>query len=211
MDYRLAVLFTVILPLILLIWAFAKRSEAIERLLIIYWRVSSLLAITVYLMIGNLPIAFMSGFLARILIPLGLWFWVDLNEEIDEIPQRPLKLSFTAWRWAVSIYSAVETLEFAAGKKPGLLRLDTKNNRLLWRDGDVFQMPVSATALAASVLIAGSGKNIYTMNIDPNNADVYIADAHDYVQASTVYRHASNGDLIQTFKAGVICTEFGFD
>jgi len=110
MDYRLAVLFTVILPLILLIWAFAKRSEAIERLLIIYWRVSSLLAITVYLMIGNLPIAFMSGFLARILIPLGLWFWVDLNEEIDEIPQRPLKLSFTAWRWAVSIYSAVGAL-----------------------------------------------------------------------------------------------------
>jgi len=106
---------------------------------------------------------------------------------------------------------ATSTLEFAAGKKPGLLRLDTKNNRLLWRDGDVFQMPVSATALAAGVLIAGSGKNIYTMNIDPNNADVYIADAHDYVQASTVYRHASNGDLIQTFKAGVICTEFGFD
>ena len=106
---------------------------------------------------------------------------------------------------------AISTLEFAAGKKPGLLRLDAKNNRLLWRDGDVFQMPVSSIALAASVLIAGNGKNIYTMNIDPNNADVYIADAHDYVQASTVYRHATNGDLIQSFKAGVICTEFGFE
>ncbi len=110
MDYRLAVLFTVILPLILLIWAFAQRSEAIERLLIIYWRVSSLLAITVYLMMGNLPIAFMSGFLARILIPVGLWFWVDLNEEINEISGRPLKLGFTAWRWAVSVYSLLGAL-----------------------------------------------------------------------------------------------------
>ena len=107
MDYRLAVLFTVILPFILLIWAFVQRAEAMQRLLIIYWRVSSLLAITVYLMIGNLPISFMAGFLARILIPIGLWFWLDLNEEIDEQRQTPLKLSFTAWRWAVSVYSVL--------------------------------------------------------------------------------------------------------
>ncbi|MCU0527393.1 MAG: DUF3177 family protein [Elainella sp. Prado103] len=105
MDYRLAVLFTVMLPLILLIWAFVQQSEAIQRLLIIYWRVASLLAITVYLMIGNLPLSFISGILARILIPVSLWFWVDLNEEIDEQRQTPLKLSFTAWRWAVSLYS----------------------------------------------------------------------------------------------------------
>jgi hypothetical protein len=105
MDYRLAVLFTVILPLILLVWALVQRAEAMQRLLIIYWRVSSLLAITVYLMIGNLPISFVSGFLARILIPLCLWFWIDLNEEIIEQRQTPLKLTFTAWRWAVSVYN----------------------------------------------------------------------------------------------------------
>lgn len=107
MDYRLAVLFTVILPLILLIWAFVQRAEAMQRLLIIYWRVSSLLAITVYLMIGNLPVSFISGFLARILIPVSLWFWVDLNEEITEQPSSLLKLSLNAWRWAVSTYSVL--------------------------------------------------------------------------------------------------------
>ncbi len=103
------------------------------------------------------------------------------------------------------------TLDFAAGKKPGLLRLDGKNNRLLWRDGDVFQMPVSSAYLAANVLISGSGKNIYAINIDPKNADIYLSDAHDYIQASTVYRHAFNGDLIQSFKAGIIAAEFGFE
>jgi hypothetical protein len=115
MDYRLAVLFTVILPLVLLIWAFVQRIEAIQRLLIIYWRVSSLLAITVYLMIGNLPISFLAGFLSRILIPIGLWFWADLNEEITEQPARPLKLAFNSWRWAVSAYSllgAVASIPF---------------------------------------------------------------------------------------------------
>lgn len=106
-DYRLAVLFTILIPLILLIWAFVEKAEAMVRLLIIYWRVASLLAITVYLMIAALPISFGVSLLARALIPVSLWFWVDLNEEIDDRPQSPLKLSFTSWRWAVTIYSAL--------------------------------------------------------------------------------------------------------
>ncbi|MER3433596.1 MAG: DUF3177 domain-containing protein [Leptolyngbya sp. ERB_1_1] len=103
-DYRLAVLFTVILPLGLLIWATVQRAEAIQKLLLIYWRVASLLAITVYLLIGVLPIGFVSGWLARILIPIGLWYWVDLNEEIRDSPPSSLKLSIVSWRWAVSLY-----------------------------------------------------------------------------------------------------------
>jgi len=115
MDYRLAVLFAVLLPLILLIWATVRQAEAMQRLLIIYWRVSSLLAITVYLLIGDLKIGFLASFLAQILIPVGLWFWVDLNEEIDD--QRPslLKFGFSAWRWALTIYStlgAIATIPF---------------------------------------------------------------------------------------------------
>lgn len=110
LDYRLAVLFTVILPLILLFWSTFRQAEAMQRLVIIYWRVASLLAITVYLLIGNLPVGFISGTLARVLIPIGLWFWVDLNEEIDEQRKSPLKFSFTAWRWAVSVYCGLGAL-----------------------------------------------------------------------------------------------------
>lgn len=110
-DYRLAILFTVLLPLILLIWAFTQKNEAIQRLLGIYWRVASLLAITLYLMIAGMPIGFLSGLLARILIPISLWFWVDLNEEIDDQPAGGLKLVFTSWRWAVTLY---HTLGFIA-------------------------------------------------------------------------------------------------
>ena len=107
MDYRLAVLFTVILPLILLIWAFVQKVEPIQRLLTTYWRVASLLIITVYLMIAALPISFLASFIARILIPISLWFWVDLNEEIDDLQPSAFKLSFTSWRWAVSIYNGL--------------------------------------------------------------------------------------------------------
>ncbi|MGB3402513.1 MAG: DUF3177 family protein [Microcoleaceae cyanobacterium] len=116
-DYRLAVFFTVICPLILLIWAFVQKLDVIQRLLIIYWRVASLLAITVYLMIGALPIGFLSGFMARLLIPASLWFWVDLNEEIEDLRFSPLKLAFTSWRWAVSVYNGIGAIIFLPSLK----------------------------------------------------------------------------------------------
>jgi len=104
MDYRLAILFTVIAPLILLLWSVLQKKEAMQKLLIIYWRVASLLMITVYLMIPGWKISFLTGIAGRILIPLTLWFWVDLNEEIRDLPKSFLKLIFTSWRWAVTIY-----------------------------------------------------------------------------------------------------------
>jgi len=74
MDYRLAVLFTVVIPLILLLWAFIQKAQTMQRLLVIYWRVSSLLMITVYLMIPGWAFGYLSGLLARVLIPVSLWF-----------------------------------------------------------------------------------------------------------------------------------------
>lgn len=110
MDYRLALVFTVVIPLILLIWTFVQKSEAMARLLIIYWRVASLLAITVYLMIASIPLSFVSSLMARILIPISLWFWVDINEEIDDRQPSALKVAFTAWRWAVTVYCSLAAL-----------------------------------------------------------------------------------------------------
>lgn len=106
-DYRLAVLFTVIIPVILLIWSLFAKSQAIQRLLIIYWRVASLLMITVYLMIPGWKLGFLTGLSARILIPISLWFWLDLNDEIRDLPYGLLKIALTSWRWAVTIYSTL--------------------------------------------------------------------------------------------------------
>ncbi|MBW4622546.1 MAG: DUF3177 family protein [Cyanosarcina radialis HA8281-LM2] len=104
MDYRLAILLIAIVPLTLLIWALFKRVESIQRLLFIYWRVALLVPITIYLAIASWPISFVTGAIARILIPICLWFWVDINEEIEDLGSRPIKLALTAWRWAVSVY-----------------------------------------------------------------------------------------------------------
>lgn len=107
LDYRLALIFTVILPLILLISSAFSQIESIRRLLIIYWRVASLLMISIYLLVPSWPLGFATGFAARVLIPISLWFWVDLNDEIKDLPPSFLKLVLTSWRWAVTLYCSL--------------------------------------------------------------------------------------------------------
>lgn len=109
LDYKIAVLFTVIAPLILFIWSIVRKNTVAIQLLLIYWRVASLLMITVYLMIPGWSFGFLSGFAARLLIPVALWFWVDINEELLDQPPNLFKLLLTGWRWAVSIYCAIGT------------------------------------------------------------------------------------------------------
>ncbi|MEN9204515.1 MAG: DUF3177 family protein [Thermostichales cyanobacterium SZTDM-1c_bins_54] len=105
-DFRVAVLLTVVVPLGLLLWAGLSRNQPVWELLRIYWQVSSLLAITVYLMIGGLPIGFLTGPAARALIPMALWFWPVLSLQIAEDPGW-LSRVFLGWRWLLSVYMAV--------------------------------------------------------------------------------------------------------
>jgi Protein of unknown function (DUF3177) len=108
-DFRLATLLTVILPLVLLIWAFIGKNLAVLRSLTIYWRVSALLAITVYLLIGNLSVGYITGWTARISIPASLWFWQDLNQLISS-DRSKLKTGFIIWRWIMTIYCGIGTV-----------------------------------------------------------------------------------------------------
>lgn len=103
-DFRSAVVLTVIVPLLLLLCA--RAIPHLFRLLVTYWRVSSLLAITVYLMIGGLPLSFLTGTAARVLIIGALWFWRGLSVAIELDPSWPCRL-FRVWRWLITVYMAL--------------------------------------------------------------------------------------------------------
>jgi hypothetical protein len=113
LDYKVAVALTVMVPLLLLGWAFLIRMRPLIQLMTIYWRVSSLLAITVYLMIAGFPISFLTGTLARLLIPVSLWFWQDLNEGISSWGGGASQ-AFRVWRWLLSGYMAMGFLSSVA-------------------------------------------------------------------------------------------------
>ncbi|TGG78297.1 MAG: DUF3177 family protein [Aphanocapsa feldmannii 277cV] len=110
-DYRAAVVLTVTLPLVLFVWSALRQEGAINRLLRIYWKISSLLAVTVLLMAGGQRIAFLTATVAHLLILLALWFWVDLNEELADMPlRRPLALTTRIWRWSLTFFALLGLL-----------------------------------------------------------------------------------------------------
>ena len=70
-DFVLAVGGLVVIPLVLLLASI--RRPAVRDRLLVYWRASAVLGITVYLWAGHDPMGFATGWTARALIPLALW------------------------------------------------------------------------------------------------------------------------------------------
>ncbi len=75
------------------------------RLLTIYWKIASLMAISILLLTDQRPIGYLTSFVAPWLMVTSVWFWVDLNEELADLPPwRPLPLTVRIWRWALSLF-----------------------------------------------------------------------------------------------------------
>jgi hypothetical protein len=102
-DFLLAVALLVVVPLGLL--AASVGEAAVRDRLLVYWRASSLLGITVYLWAGEDPMGFATGFAARALIPLALW----RGDALMVLRRQPLPASDSfparayAWWWQAAI------------------------------------------------------------------------------------------------------------
>ncbi|MCX5927729.1 MAG: DUF3177 family protein, partial [Cyanobium sp. LacPavin_0920_WC12_MAG_63_22] len=111
LDVRLAMLFSVGLPLVLLIWASVRKEGSLVRLLGIYWKVASLLLLATLLLTDRRPLGFVVLLLAQLLVVLCVWFWVDLNEELADLPPwRPLPLTLRIWRWSLTVWAVLGAL-----------------------------------------------------------------------------------------------------
>ena len=105
LDYRLAAVFAIGVPLVLMVWAAVRQERALLRLLGMFWKVASLLLITVLLLTDNRPLGYGLAVLAHLLVVASVWFWVDLNEELADLPPwRPLPFAVRSWRWGLSVY-----------------------------------------------------------------------------------------------------------
>ncbi len=111
LNYRLAATFSLGVPLVLVAWAMIKREKAMVKLLSTYWQISSLFAISLLLLTDQKPLGYLTLLISPMLMVGSVWFWVDLNEELTDMPQwRPLAFTIRIWRWALSFVGIFATI-----------------------------------------------------------------------------------------------------
>ena len=111
LTYRLHDKLALGVPAVLLIWAAIQREASMLRLLNQYWKVSSLMAIGLLLLTDARPLGYVVILLAPLLMAGSAWFWVDINEELNDLPLwRPLPLTVRLWRWALSGFALINTI-----------------------------------------------------------------------------------------------------
>lgn len=109
LDFVLAVVLLVASPLGLLVAA--ARRPMLRQHLLAYWRASSLLMITVYLMIDGRPVAFIAGNAALVLIPLALWIGDALFPAWQyQLDGDPVAEWFRRWRVAAALFCGASLL-----------------------------------------------------------------------------------------------------
>ena len=111
LTYRLGAMVALGLPLVLLIWSTWRRDPVVQRLMGLYWKVASLMGISLLLLTDERPIGYITALVAPVLMAVSIWFWVDLNEELADQPLwRPLPLTVRLWRWAFSGFALLSVV-----------------------------------------------------------------------------------------------------
>ena len=99
-----------------------------------------------------------------------------------------------------------------ATRSASRLKINNSGDILYWIDGGVWRMATDATELPAEPFvkpIVGVGRCLYyALGVAPETEEVYVGDAIDYQQRSVVYRYSKDGELLDSFAAGVIVGDF---
>tara|TARA_Y100001970_G_C14259269_1_gene878375 strand:+ start:2408 stop:3016 length:609 start_codon:yes stop_codon:yes gene_type:complete len=110
--FQLAAVFGLGVPIILTIWSWKRQDKSILKLMNIYWRVSSLFFISIFLLIGKRELAFITSLLSVLLMVSSTWFWVDINEELNEFPTwKPIAITTRIWRYTLLLFGIIFSIK----------------------------------------------------------------------------------------------------
>ena len=104
----------------------------------------------------------------------------------------------------------VEAVFVFESGSPQHLKTNGSRDSLYYLNNGVYAIAVSADALPKTPMISAGNSIFYGLGIDPQSGDIYVSDAMDYVQKSTIYRYNSKGNLRHSFKSGINSNSFCF-
>ena len=83
------------------------------------------------------------------------------------------------------------------------LAIDGTGERLYWINGGVYTMTIDSPSLPDQPYIKADGY-FYGITVDPDNGEIYVADAVDFSQPGRLLRYSKNGqELLSTVTTGV--------
>lgn len=108
-------------------------------------------------------------------------------------------------------FSVEQTFQFPSlNDAPWRLKLNGTFDTLYFLNKGVYRMPITSLAIPNQAFISEQGNNFYGLGINPENSEIYVSDAIDYVQKGQIYRYKASGTLNASFKAGIIPGDFYF-
>ena len=78
-------------------------------------------------------------------------------------------------------------------------------------NGDLYTASASDPLELQETNFSTSGKNIYSLGIDPSNGEIYLGDAKDYASNGNAYRLSPSMQLLDSFSTGIAPGAFFFN
>lgn len=103
------------------------------------------------------------------------------------------------------------TLSFSSTDSPSNLCINATKDTMYFLNSSVYRMPISSTILPGSAFVTSSANTFYGLGVSDKDYNIYVSDAIDYIQKSSILVYSPNGIQKTSFKAGVNASSFYFE
>ena len=104
-------------------------------------------------------------------------------------------------------FSVEKTFDFVEGESPSGL-IEYAGELYFKNGGSIYKQSVDANALSAIELASGGIPSYGQITVYKDH--IYVTDALDYSQEGLVYKYTTNGELVNSYKVGLIPGNFAF-
>ncbi len=109
-------------------------------------------------------------------------------------------------------HSVEKTLLFANKYlSPTSLDINTTKDTLYCVSNDIYKMSINETAIPSIPFIKKGTRLFYSLAVSPSTNEIFISDAIDYTQNGFVFRYNSNGNVLDSVRAGITPSWFSFN
>ncbi|MCD8164834.1 MAG: YncE family protein [Bacteroides sp.] len=103
-----------------------------------------------------------------------------------------------------------QTFTFTLGDWPSEVKLNGARDTLYFINRSVWRMAVTDSRLPVRPFVEEQNTLFYGLGVDPDNSEIYVADAIDYSQPGIVYRYSPQGTPLDSIRVGITPGSFCF-